>query len=129
SAWPSICRTSTRSSALDFRPTCGPSMNAKPVARDPCIRVLIPTIPRSYTGGLDTIEIAATAGGGLGVTLADAMAALDQRYPGIRFRIIDEQGHVRPHIKMFIDGDVTRDLSAALPANSTLMIVGALSGG
>ena len=55
--------------------------------------------------------------------------ALDRAFPGLRFRIIDEQGHIRPHIKLFVDGSQARDLAAALPAAATLMIVGALSGG
>jgi sulfur-carrier protein len=61
--------------------------------------------------------------------LADALAALDARYPGMRFRVVDEQGRIRPHIKMFIEKELVRSLATALPANSVLMIVGALSGG
>ena len=44
-------------------------------------------------------------------TLADALAELDARFPGFRFRIVDEQGAIRPHIKMFVDGELARDLA------------------
>jgi sulfur-carrier protein len=85
--------------------------------------VRIPSVLRSYTGGAEAVEIAAPA------TLAGAVDALDARFPGLRFRIIDEQHAVRPHIKLFIDGALLRDLAAPIPAARELMIVGALSGG
>jgi hypothetical protein len=85
--------------------------------------VHIPTVLRSYTGGRETVEIAAPA------TLGAAVDALDARFPGMRFRIIDEQRSVRPHIKLFIDGALLRDLGTPIPAAHALIIVGALSGG
>jgi len=85
--------------------------------------VRIPTVLRSYTSGRETVEIAAPA------TVGAAVDALDARFPGFRFRIIDEQHAVRPHIKLFVDGALTRDLGALIPAARELMIVGALSGG
>jgi hypothetical protein len=47
----------------------------------------------------------------------------------MRFRMIDERGRVRPHIKLFIGDTLTRDLRAPIPAGATVMIVAALSGG
>jgi len=85
--------------------------------------VRIPTVLRSYTAGRETVEIAAPA------TLGAAVDALDAQFPGLRFRIIDEQRSVRPHIKLFIDGALTRDLAVPIPEAHELMIVGALSGG
>ena len=85
--------------------------------------VRVPGLLRSYSGGADTVELLSPA------TLADALAALDARFPGLRFRIIDEQGAIRPHIKLFVDGVLARELATALPAARELMIVGALSGG
>ncbi len=94
------------------------------------IRVLIPGLLRSYTAGADTVDLAvAASAANAGATLADALEALDARYPGMRFRVVDEQAKIRPHIKMFVDGDLARGLATGLPANSVLMIVGALSGG
>jgi molybdopterin synthase sulfur carrier subunit len=85
--------------------------------------VRIPGLLRSYTGGAETVELAAAS------TLAEGVAALDARFPGLRFRIIDEQGAIRPHIKLFVDGALARDLTMPLTGGRELMIVGALSGG
>ena len=49
-------------------------------------------------------------------TLGGVLAALNSEYPGIRFRIVDEQGQVRRHIKLFVGATLARDLSAPIPA-------------
>ena len=86
------------------------------------MRVLVPTMLRSYTGG--AAEVAAD-----GATVAELLDDLDRRFPGMRFRVIDEQQRVRQHVRIFVDGEVARDLSAAVAAGSVVQIVGALSGG
>ena len=96
----------------------------------PPVQVRIPGLLRSYTAGAECVEIEVpVAAGGGQPRLADGLAALDTRFPGLRFRIIDEQGNIRPHIKLFVDGAQSRHLGAPLPAGAELMIVGALSGG
>ena len=85
--------------------------------------VRIPGLLRSYTGGAETAEIPAPA------TLGDALGELEARHPGLRFRIIDEQGAIRPHMRLFVDGVSTRHLATPVGACRELMIVGALSGG
>ena len=82
----------------------------------------IPTPLRSYTA--DAAVVAAD-----GATLAGIMADLDRRYPGLRFRVIDEQGHIRRHIKFFINGTQATDLEPVLRDADEVMIVCALSGG
>jgi len=86
------------------------------------VQVRIPTPLRSYTA--DAAVVAAD-----GATLAGIMADLDRRYPGLRFRVIDEQGHIRRHIKFFINGTQATDLEPALRNADEVMIVCALSGG
>ena len=86
------------------------------------MRVLLPTRLRSYTGGAAEVD-------GEGNTLAELLEVLDARFPGIRFRIIDEQERVRPHVRIFVDGEVARGLSVPLTSGSTVQVVGALSGG
>ena len=86
------------------------------------MHVLVPGPLRSYTN--DAAKVSAD-----GATLAEVVGDLELRYPGIRFRIIDEQGKVRPHVKLFVGTDATRDLSSPIPSGATLMIVAALSGG
>lgn len=85
--------------------------------------VRIPGLLRSYTQGVETVEVAATG------TLGEALSALDARFPGLRFRIVDEQAAIRPHIKLFVDGVLARNLSLPMARTAELMIVGALSGG
>jgi molybdopterin converting factor small subunit len=93
------------------------------------VRVRIPTPLQSYTGSAEVQVAVPVLAPELPPTLGGVLAALDGAYPGIRFRIIDEQGNVRPHIKLFVNAVLMRDLSKALPSGGTVMIVGALSGG
>ncbi|HKB73595.1 MAG TPA: MoaD/ThiS family protein [Burkholderiales bacterium] len=86
------------------------------------MNVLIPSQLRDYTGGRAYVEAR-------GATLAGLLADLEGRYPGIRFRMIDEQDAIRRHIKIFVNQQQARDLSAVLAANDEVVIVGALSGG
>ena len=86
------------------------------------MKVLIPSQLRDYTGGHAQVEAR-------GATLAALLADLERRYPGIRFRMIDEQDAIRRHIKIFVNQESTRDLKIALAANDEVVIVGALSGG
>lgn len=85
------------------------------------MKVIVPSPLRSYTGPR---EVEAE-----GPTLAAALADLDRRYPGIRFRMIDEQDRIRPHIRLFVNGEQVFDLAAPLRPRDELQIVQALSGG
>jgi sulfur-carrier protein len=88
--------------------------------------VAIPTQLRSYVGGQAEVAIAVEAAT---PTLADALGALDAAYPGIRFRMMDEAGRVRPHIQIFVNSAIERNPAALLPTGARIMLVGALSGG
>jgi molybdopterin synthase sulfur carrier subunit len=85
------------------------------------MKVLIPSALRSYT---EQSEAEAS-----GATLTAVLADLDRRYAGIRFRMIDEQDRIRPHIRIFVNGKQVRDLSQPLRATDEMVIVQALSGG
>jgi len=93
------------------------------------IRVRVPSPLRSYTGAAEVAVAVPVLAPEMPPTLGGVLAALDGAFPGIRFRMIDEQGRVRPHIKLFIDTALARDLATPLAAGSSLMIVAALSGG
>jgi molybdopterin converting factor small subunit len=86
------------------------------------VRVRIPTPLRSYTGNEANVEAD-------GVTIADVLDDLDRRYPGIRFRVVDEQGALRKHMNVFVDGERVRDLSQALAGVDEVVLMQALSGG
>ena len=85
------------------------------------MKVLIPSALHSYTGG-GHVEAS-------GATLADVLEDLDRRYPGIRFRMVDEQQRIRPHIRFFCDGEQLRAIERPLQDSGELVIVQALSGG
>ncbi len=85
------------------------------------MKILIPSPLHSYTGQR---QVQAD-----GRSLAAVIAELDRRFPGIRFRMIDEQERMRPHVRFFVNGVQTFDLSHALRADDVVAIVQALSGG
>jgi molybdopterin converting factor small subunit len=85
------------------------------------MRVLIPAALLSYTRE-SWVEAD-------GATVSEVLADLEARFPGIRFRMIDEQGRIRRHMRMFSEGKMVLELSHALRADGELMIVQALSGG
>ncbi len=64
-----------------------------------------------------------------GATFTELLADLDRQYPGLRFRVIDEQDKMRPHIRFFINGEQVFDMTRPLRANDSVQIVQALSGG
>ena len=85
------------------------------------MRVLIPGPLRSYTRQRE-VEAA-------GTSLAELLADLDRQYPGIRFRMIDEQDQIRAHMRFFVNGAQVFDMAHALRASDAVQIVQALSGG
>ena len=93
------------------------------------VRVRIPSPLLSYTGEREVSLGVPVLAPELPPTLHGVLAALDGAYPGIRFRIVDEQGSLRPHIKLFVGNELTRDLAAPLTPGAVVMIVAALSGG
>jgi molybdopterin synthase sulfur carrier subunit len=85
-------------------------------------QVLIPSQLISYTGGATRVEAA-------GGTVAAVLDDLDRRFPGLKFRVIDEQDRVRRHMRLFIGRRETRSVAAPLADGDELLIFGALSGG
>ncbi len=84
--------------------------------------VHIPSPLRSYTAGKS--EVTAS-----GRTIAEVMFDLDRHYPGIRFRMIDEQDEVRPHMRVFVNKEQIDDLNVAVSEGDEVHILQALSGG
>ncbi len=77
---------------------------------------------RSYSAGAATLS----ARGG---TLAEVLSSLEQRCPGMRFRMIDEQDRIRPHMRLFVNTTEARELTAMVRDGDTVHIICALSGG
>ena len=86
------------------------------------MRVFIPTPLRSYTGHADEVDA-------YGSTVAKLLADLERRFPGIRFRMIDEQDAIRPHLRIFVNGEEVHELNSRLTPADEVQILQALSGG
>ena len=83
--------------------------------------VLIPTPLLSYT---KESHVEAN-----GATLMELLADLDRQYPGLRFRVIDEQNRMRPHMRFFVNGEQVFDIKRSLRPTDSVTLVQALSGG
>ncbi len=64
--------------------------------------------------------------------VSEVIAEIEAAYPGIKNYILDDQGRVRKHVNIFVDGRMIKDretLSDQLLVNSEVYIMQALSGG
>lgn len=86
------------------------------------MKVRVPTPLRSYTDQQTVVDAA-------GTTVAELLHDLDRQFPGLRFRMVDEQDRLRKHMKIFLDDESVRDLDAPLGSVQEVTIVQALSGG
>jgi molybdopterin converting factor small subunit len=86
------------------------------------VKVLLPTPLADYTAHRREVEAH-------GATVAELFADLDRRYPGLRFRVIDEQDAIRPHIKIFVNRVQVPTISQGLEPADEVLVVAALSGG
>jgi molybdopterin synthase sulfur carrier subunit len=67
-----------------------------------------------------------------GATLAELIDDLERRYPGIRARLIDDQGQLLLFVNVFVDNEDVRflqGLDTPIPANAEVSIVPAMAGG
>ncbi len=85
------------------------------------MKVLIPGPLLSYT---KEKHVEAT-----GATITELLADLDRQYPGLRFRVIDEQDRMRAHMRFFVNGEQVFDMTRSLRPTDAVQIVQALSGG
>jgi molybdopterin synthase sulfur carrier subunit len=86
------------------------------------MKVILPSPLLSYTNQSKEVEAD-------GSTVAELLDDLNRQFPGIRFRMIDEQDSIRPHMRIFVNGDQVWELDAALNPADEVYILQALSGG
>ena len=89
------------------------------------IEVKIPTILRTYTGGAKTVE---AEGADIDALLLD----LDAKHPGLRGRLIQEDGSLHRFVNVYVnDEDVrfTGSLATALKDGDAVTILPAVAGG
>ncbi len=84
--------------------------------------VHVPSPLQSYTNKQRTVEAS-------GDSLRLLLQELDSKYPGIRFRMIDEQDGIRRHIKLFVNSQEVNTIDVALADTDVVHIICALSGG
>jgi molybdopterin synthase sulfur carrier subunit len=85
------------------------------------VKVFIPSPLLSYTKASEVLAD--------GTTLAELLVDLDRQFPGLRFRVVDEQDRLRPHMRFFVNGVQVLSITAPLAATDTVHLVQALSGG
>ena len=86
------------------------------------MKVYVPSPLRAYTEKSEIVEAE-------GTMLSELFADLDRKYPGIRFRIINEQDQIREHVKIFVNEEIAADLAFQLKGYDIIRIVMAISGG
>ena len=86
------------------------------------IRVSIPSQLIAYTDGATRVEAD-------GTTVGEVLSDLDRRYPGLKFRVVDEQDRIRRHVRIFVGADETKTIAAPVREGGDPPIFGALSGG
>ncbi len=85
-------------------------------------RVSIPSQLQSYCGGASAVD----AGGG---NVDEALRDLDARFPGIRFRVVDEQDRIRRHMRIFVGVEAVASIFRPIREGDDILIFGALTGG
>ena len=89
------------------------------------VSVRVPTILRTYTGG--EAEVAAD-----GSVLSDVLESLDSSYPGIKGRIVDEQGELRRFVNVYVGNEDVRfldGLATTVEDGAEISVIPAVAGG
>lgn len=89
------------------------------------VTVKVPTPLRKFTAGSESVE-------GTGDTVGALVDDLEQRHPGIRERICDDQGKVRRFVNLYVNGDDIRflqQLETQVKDGDEISIVPAIAGG
>ena len=89
------------------------------------VTVRVPTILRSYTSGQSQVDAE-------GDTLAELLDSLDASYPGIKGRIVDEQGRLRRFVNVYVGNDDVRfaqGLDTPTPQGGSVSVIPAVAGG
>jgi sulfur-carrier protein len=86
------------------------------------VTVAIASPLRSYTNGAASVRAS-------GATVAEVLADLDGRYPGMRFRMVDEQDRIRRHVRVFVNEREAPTLAEPVARGDQVHLICALSGG
>ena len=90
------------------------------------VTVRVPTILRSYTGGESEVAVEGAA------TLTELLDALEANHPGIRARVLDDDGKLRRFVNLYVGDEDVRfagGLQTPTPDGVTVSIIPAVAGG
>lgn len=88
-------------------------------------KILVPTIMRKNVGGNATVEVA-------GTTVSAVLATLINNYPAVKAQLLNDEGHVRPFINVFVNGEDIRGLAGeatAVTERDEVQVIPAMAGG
>jgi molybdopterin synthase sulfur carrier subunit len=89
------------------------------------IEVRVPTILRTYTGGEKAVQ-------GSGETIAELLTNLDSQYPGLRGRLVTDEGALHRFVNVYVNDEDVRflgALDAKVGDGDTVTILPAVAGG
>ncbi|GGZ10449.1 MoaD/ThiS family protein [Streptomyces nitrosporeus] len=89
------------------------------------VKVRIPTILRTYTGGQAEVEAE-------GAVLSEVIESLEKNHPGIGARVLDDQGKLRRFVNVYVNDDDVRfesGLQTPTPDGAGISIIPAVAGG
>jgi molybdopterin converting factor small subunit len=84
--------------------------------------IRVPSPLRDYTAGAAKISAS-------GASVAEILGDIERQHRGMRFRMIDEQDRIRPHIRIFINQREVLSLDEAVAPRDEIHLICALSGG
>lgn len=90
------------------------------------VTVRIPTILRPLTGGAAEVAVEGAD------TLTEVIDRLDADHPGVRARVLDDDGRLRRFVNVYVDDDDVRfasGLTTPTPDGSSVSIIPAVAGG
>ena len=80
---------------------------------------------KRFFPGIESMDVNAA-------NVSDTLDSLEEKFPGLKGYILDDQGHMRQHVNIFVDGELITDretLSDAVNEGSDVYVMQALSGG
>jgi sulfur-carrier protein len=90
------------------------------------VTVRVPTILRSLTGGQSEVGVDGAS------TLVELLDKLDAEHPGIRARVLDDEGKLRRFVNVYVGEEDVRfagGLQTPTPDGATVSIIPAVAGG
>ncbi len=91
------------------------------------LRIRLPGALLPYADGQRLVDLAVP-----GSTVGDLLHGLQEPYPGVHQRVVDELGNLRPHVNVFVNGESIRylgGLATPLDDGDEVWFLPAISGG